>query len=536
MPSAYLTPAGQPVPQYRPVELTLTSSVSRSNPYAEIELDAEFTSPSGRTVRQGGFWDGGRTWKIRFAPAELGKWRWRTLCTDTKDNGLHGVSGTFDCVKNSGSTDLDRHGEVRISADKRHFEHADGTPFFWLGDTHWMMFDTERMDACNHPVHNGGACPYGGQFQHLAAERKADGFTVYQTYPNFCPNWFTDNRSDMIDPQRFQQVFDPMMEHLASQGFVVALGLGHYTATVHYPEIDICRWARYIGARYGAFPVVWITCQEMNSPAMQGGKESNRQAVWEKAAAELARVNGMDRPHSAHQWVLEPGVRPVWHLQWHNWFALQGGHAGSGLTPQKRYKAYFDCVPARPVLETEAMYECVDCGGIAGTDDVRRSAWRAVLCGSCGYTYGAAGIWALKKSPEDQAWSVYNRKISAWYSGLNLPGAKQMKVLGDFFRSIPWTRLEPRFGDPAFCRWNEPENCVLATAGNELYFAYCHGKTASGELRGLDPDDKYSAEWFDPRTGVIRPVCASFQPEKGRWSVPERPTETDWLLIVKKLK
>ena len=54
------------------------------------------------------------------------------------------------------------------------------TPFFWLGDSHWQMPDTERLDACNHPEHAGQTCPYGGQFQHLAADRRNRRFTVYQ--------------------------------------------------------------------------------------------------------------------------------------------------------------------------------------------------------------------------------------------------------------------------------------------------------------------------------------------------------------------
>jgi hypothetical protein len=42
------------------------------------------------------------------------------------------------------------------------------------------MPDTERLDACNHPEHAGQTCPHGGQFQHLVADRRAKGFTVYQ--------------------------------------------------------------------------------------------------------------------------------------------------------------------------------------------------------------------------------------------------------------------------------------------------------------------------------------------------------------------
>jgi len=33
---------------------------------------------------------------------------------------------------------LFRHGQLRVSIDRRYLEHLDGTPFFWLGDAWWM--------------------------------------------------------------------------------------------------------------------------------------------------------------------------------------------------------------------------------------------------------------------------------------------------------------------------------------------------------------------------------------------------------------
>src|SRR4051812_8009662 len=43
-----------------------------------------------------------------------------------------------------------RHGPLRVSADRRHLVHADGTPFFYLGDTAWELFHRltrEEADA-----------------------------------------------------------------------------------------------------------------------------------------------------------------------------------------------------------------------------------------------------------------------------------------------------------------------------------------------------------------------------------------------------
>ena len=75
-------------------------------------------------------------------------------------------SGGFTIERYTGDNPLRRHGRLRVAESRRHFEHADGTPFFWTGDTWWMAFTT-RMDW-----------PDG--FQELTADRVAKGFNVIQ--------------------------------------------------------------------------------------------------------------------------------------------------------------------------------------------------------------------------------------------------------------------------------------------------------------------------------------------------------------------
>ena len=515
-------------------EIALTSAKTYANSYGEVDIVATFTGPGGVTITRPAFWDGGNIWKVRFAPTAIGIWRWRSVCSDAGNAGLHNRSGELECGPAAGDNPVDQHGFLRVSDNRRHFCHADGTPFFWLGDTHWQMPDTERLDVCNHPEHAGGTCcPYGGQFQHLVADRKARGFTVYQTYPSAtAAHWWTTPYSQ-VNPDRFRTVFDAQLDHLAAQGFVIALGCGHFNNSTNIPEADLCRWAHYLVARYGAHPVVWITCQEMNAPAELGGKEANRIGVWRAVAREISRCDGYAHPHSAHQWVLDVATNPLGQEPWHDWFALQGGHRNSGLTPQARYQGYYDFQPTRPVLETEAMYELVDCGGVNTTDEARQSAWKALLCGGAGYTYGGAGIWALKWDAADPNWKEYNHAIDSWHAGMALPGAAQLTVLRNFFTALPWPALTPRFDDPAWAEWTDPERCVLATAGNRLYLAYCYGETSAGKLNGLDPQADYTAHWFDPRTGTTTIIAQAFHATADGWIVPEKPTG-DWVLRVER--
>src|SRR5437667_7542570 len=137
------------IPQWQRFEKSFESSVSYPNAPQEAGLEAVFTSPSGQTHRINGFWDGGATWRVRFAPNQPGKWTYKTTCTDQKNSGLHGQNGEFTCETPSGKTRFAKHGPVRVSPDQRYLMHEDKTPFFWLGDTAWngaLLSTTDEWD------------------------------------------------------------------------------------------------------------------------------------------------------------------------------------------------------------------------------------------------------------------------------------------------------------------------------------------------------------------------------------------------------
>ena len=52
---------------WRELELTLTAVNDYRSPYTTVEVWADFVHDDGATLRRPAFWDGGHTWKIRFA-------------------------------------------------------------------------------------------------------------------------------------------------------------------------------------------------------------------------------------------------------------------------------------------------------------------------------------------------------------------------------------------------------------------------------------------------------------------------------------
>jgi hypothetical protein len=514
------------VQQWNRVDIDLESARRYPHPDTDVSIRGVFTAPSGATIELPGFWNGGDSWKVRFAPTEVGRWTFVVTSSDPTNVGLHNATGVIDATEYTGDLDVYKHGFVRVSANRRAFEYADGTPFFWLGNTHWQAPNYERLNESNHPDEPGAS-----QFTYTADHDRARGFTVYQTYPDAAlndgggnvsvVNWWTENYTH-LNPQAFTDQFDVMMDYLADHGTVIALGLGVHTETGRIGAEALTHFARYVTARYAAHPVVWFLGQEVDIE-----NEYAKMSTWQAAAETIAANDGYHHPLGAHMW--SPGEPKTFGTEpWHDWFATQGGH--EEVRSQAHYKSYWDFSPTKPFLETEANYE-----GIwdVPADAPRQSAWKAFLCGSYGYTYGAAGVWAIKWDYDVEGWDSFQNGIP-WFDGLRLPGGDQMAILAGFYRELDdWQRLVPTFGDPAYGSFASPEQSVLATDGSSTYLAYFYDSAlTTGALAGMDDATSYTAAWFNPRTGERLAISDSIAPSAGSWPIPDKPDANDWVLLV----
>lgn len=103
-------------------ELTLTASDQTADPYLETNLVGVFNGPNEQSIVVNGFWDGGRTFRIRFAPTVEGTW---TFMTVSSDPDLGGHMGSIQCTPPKPGA----HGFVRgISARGAAWTFDDGTP------------------------------------------------------------------------------------------------------------------------------------------------------------------------------------------------------------------------------------------------------------------------------------------------------------------------------------------------------------------------------------------------------------------------
>jgi len=177
------------------VEITLQASKSYENPYTEVEVWVDLKGP-GFDKRCYGFWDGGKTFRVRVLATAPGTWTW-TSGSNQSDSGLNGKTGKFtatawrkaEVVKNPC-----RRGMIKASANGHAFEYADGTPFFLLGDTWWSVptfryrwYDDNRQ----RPIGPGAG------FKDYVRFRTKQGFNCFAMIVAF-PNWANDGKPNRL--------------------------------------------------------------------------------------------------------------------------------------------------------------------------------------------------------------------------------------------------------------------------------------------------------------------------------------------------
>lgn len=476
------------------LEIAFESRKARGNPFTDVELDVVFASPDGARLRVPAFWAGGKTWKARYASPVLGLHRYRTECSDTGDAGLHGVEGEVEIVPYTGTNPLYRHGPIRIADDRRHFAHADGTPFFWLADTWWK-------DLCKRMSFD--------DFRELTADRKAKGFTVVQivcgTYPDedaFEEMWeneggkpYLDHAFRQANPNYFDYA-DRRLRHLADEGIVPAI-VGSWARadcdSMKFVGVEgLKRHWRHLVARYGAYPVVWIVAGEAPEDLRYG------RGPWGEVAKYLRRIDPYRRISTSHVGCghEEPLVVD---------FDMVGGSHDATVAVRPEvlgaFRTAYAAKPAVPVVCGETAYE----GHMqqAWQDVQRRMFWMFMLSGAAGHTYGAAGVWhaSIEGDPGCASSAFGGRRTydwTTWREGMAYPGSTQLGLCKKLLEEFPWHHFEPH------PEWAE-EGCYAAGIPREVRFIYQPSRGIYNwqgvVVKEVEADVPYTAFYFDPATG-----------------------------------
>ena len=521
--------------QHRVVEIEWTSANSYADPYNEVELDVACTRPDGTTFKSPAFWAGGDRWVIRFAGDQPGEYQLESSSNQTGDTGLHARRAAVSVTAAEGDNPLYLHGRVKPSANKRYLEHADGTPFLWLGDTWWMGLTT-RLDW-----------PKG--FKELAQDRVKKGFSVIQIIAGPYPDmdaWDERGRNEAgfpfeegfarINPSYYDYA-DRKIAHLVDCGLMPCIvGMwGYYLPQLGVDKVK--RFWRYLVARYGAYPVAWCICGEGVMPYyLSQNREADAAAQkqgWTEIMAHVRAIDGYRNAIGIHP--TQFGREQVEDPTLMDFEMLQTGHGDIDSVPNV-IKCVRQSVAAElvmPVVNSEVNYE-----GIMGRcwQNIQRlDFYHTMLNGAAGFTYGANGIWQLNTRDKPYGPSPHGRSWGStpWQDAAQLPGSAQVGFGATLLRGLPWWQLEPH---PEWIdeskRENDPYGPVAVGIPGKLRLVYSPHCWNAPKVKNVT-DAKYRAAWFDPCTGIESDL-GPIQPDaEGAWTPPFPPEVHDWLLILR---
>jgi len=526
------------------VELMFTAKQTSSDPFNQVVLDAIIRDPQGHEMRVPAFWAGMKLWKVRYASPVVGMHRFRTECSETRDKGLHGVMGTIQVMPYKGENPLYSHGSIRVSSDRRYLEHADKTPFFWLGDTWWM-------GLC-HRLH------WPDEFKQLTADRKEKGFNVIQIvaglYPDMPPfdsrganeagfPWETNYAT--IRPEYFDAV-DQRLQYLVEQGITPCIvgAWGYFIPWMGVWKME-AHW-RYLIARYGALPVVWCVAGEANLPyyLTKGFPYDDRTQV--KSWTEVMRyVRDNDPFH--HLVTIHPtGINRLSarnateDISLLDIDMLQTPHGNREAVPPtvKTIRESYSDSPIMPVINGEASYEML-------MDKIpaqwpRAMFWVCMMNGAAGHTYGANGIWQCNRrekphgpSPNGAQNGVGYGKIS-WEEAMNLAGSRQISLGKKLLEQFPWQTFTPHpewaaFTNQTAITFEGPQSAGIPGRVRIVWVP----RNEPIVVKDLGSHGAWVSSYFDPVTGVRAPVPEAHAEANGIWQCEPPPgNDHDWVLIL----
>ena len=432
--------------------------------------------------------------------------------------------------------------QLSVSANHRYLE-AGGKPWFWLGDTAWLLLS--RLDR--------------DETEHYLTVRERQGFNVVQVMLLHTPQMTSRYGAPALvdgdlarprttagrDPARpgeydYWDHVDWVVDRASAHGIYVAMvpAWGDLATDRQLTEANAAVYGRFLAERYGKRTnVVWLNGGDTRS--------ESRTAVWDalgttiKAIApqQLMTFHPIGRTSSLWQWHQAP---------WLDFNMFQSGHRaydqeGPNAIGEDNWRYVAEAwarSPAKPVLDGEPSYENIPHGlhEPAGAPrwqaaDVRRYAWWAVMAGAFGHTYGENHVMQMYLPGADTA---NFEPVLPWYEALEAPGAPgadQMRHLKALVESRPMTGRVP---DQAMILDNAPRHDrILASRGDRYAFAYSYTGRPFTMRLGIIAGRTVRAAWYSPRNGTVTPIGSFANRGTRRFDPPgETAPGNDWALVL----
>ena len=421
-------------------------------------------------------------------------------------------------------------GRLTVSDNQRFLMHENGTPFFWQGETGWLL--PERLDRaeaewylqrCREEGYNVvqiqvidgvPAINIYGQPSHPLPTAKATGYGYW------------DHLDYIVDLAQQNGIYIGMV---AIWGGLVKAG--------KLSVEEARKYGTFLANRYKNKPnIIWFMGGDIQGDI--------KPEVWNALATSIKAI---DKNHLMTYHPRGRYTSAKWWSKaaWMDFHTFQSGHRKYGQrmgntdypipdNTEEDNWMYVDSTwaykPIKPVLDAEPSYEDIPMGLHDKNEprwkacDVRRYAYWSVFAGSCGHTYGHNAIMQMLKPGYPTSYGDAG-DVKTWYQGLNAPGFQQMKFLSQLILSLPYF---DRIPDQSIIVENGKQyDRLIATRGNDYLLVYNYtSRNMKIDLTKIAGDRK-NVWWMNAGTGNLRYLgeyeskVLTFRPHKNGFGVED---------------
>jgi hypothetical protein len=432
---------------------------------------------------------------------------------------------------------------LKISTNKRYIETKNGKPFFWMGDTGWLLFiKCTREEA-----------------KQYLDDRKAKGFNVIQAMllhdVNLGTNVYGDSalqNKNIATPHTtkgknfenkeaydFWDNVDFVINEAGNRNMYMALVPIWGGNIKYYDTTQSKAYASFLANRYKNFKnIIWLNGGDI--------KGSDKIENWKTIGTTIKSID------KKHLMTFHPRGRNSSSTWFHNepWLdfnMFQSGHRSYAQDTSSNETLHYGednwrymntdyaLQPTKPSLDGEPSYEGIPYGLHKANEpywqdyEIRRYAYWNTFAGACGFTYGHNAVMQFY-TPGDSGISFFP-KIK-WQNALNENGAGQMQYLKKLMEQYHFENFKP--AQDLVVDNGEKYDRVAAIVGKDVALFYVYnGRDFKVDLDKIARFFRASY-WFNTRNGaknkfsILNNGILNFNPPG------EVVNGNDWVLIIEK--
>ncbi len=403
-------------------------------------------------------------------------------------------------------------GRLVISSNNRYLQFENGRPFFWLGDTGWLV--PQHLDRAEVEYYFNKCRRAGYNMVQIQVMDAVPSYNIYGQQS--LPYGWDFTKADPEGVYSYWDHLDYIVRKAEQNGIYIGM-VAIWGSQVQAGNINAEQakaYGKFLAERYKNNPnIIWIMGGDI-----QGDIHPE---VWNALATSIKSID------NKHLMTYHPRGRYTsakwWSkASWMDFHTFQSGHRKYGQrmgnkdypipdSTEEDNWMYVDSTwaykPIKPVLDDEPSYEDIPKGLHDANEarwqdyDVRRYAYWSVFAGSCGHTYGHNAIMQMLKPGYPTGYGS-DGTVKAWYQGLEDPGYNQMQYLIDLMLSFPYF---DRIPDQSIIAGKNgvKYDRLIATRGKDYLMVYNYNSDVMKiDLRKISGKKKL-LWWFNPSDGAI---------------------------------